>query len=461
MKTFEFTNFKNHMAMKKYLITLVFVAGAAALFTACTSESGGPSTSISYEQVKAAEQVPVTFGTYFGELATTRAGLEGPMTTAKLQNTEANGGGFGVFAYHTTSSFVAPNTTAKPNFMWNQLVKYNTSVWEYSPIKYWPNDFANGTAVDGQSTPATGSSGVQYLSFFAYAPYVSTPAAGVPGITAFTANTATTDPKVSYKIGLTPDKCVDLLWGVAGTSSDNVVGETNQPATAGMPFLNQTKQQVSGKINFAFEHALSCLDLTVQAARDQVSAGGTELWDAGVGAANKTRIYVDQVDITGDFPLTGDLNLNNTTASVPLWENQSNETGTVLSTTTGNSINPVLQYDNTFTRAGVLTTSATPLMNNGSENLSFMLIPVDLSAGVKTISFKITYRVLTQDAALDGGLSEVTNVITKTITGINFEGRKKYTFNLVLGMTSVKVTGTVEGWGPNTDAQVDLPLNVL
>ena len=436
------------------------------MLAACTSESeNGPSANISYESIAATQQVPVTFGTYLGEQATTRAGLVGPMTTAKLQDTEANGGGFGVFAYHTTSSFVAPNTTAKPDFMYNQLVKYNTSVWEYSPIKYWPNDFANGTAVDGQSTPATGSSGVHYLSFFAYAPYVSTPAAGVPGITAFTANTATTDPKVSYKIGLTPDKCVDLLWGVAGTSNDNVVGGNNQPS-AGMPFLNQTKQQVSGKINFAFEHALSCLDLTVQAARDQVSAGGTELWDAADGAANKTRIYVDQVDITGDFPLTGVLNLNNTSASVPKWESQSAETGTILSTTTGgltpvNSINPVLQNDNTFTKAGVLTTSATPLMNNGTENLSFMLIPVNLSGGTKTISFKITYRVLTKDTALDGGKSEITNVITKTITGINFEGRKKYTFNLVLGMTSVKVTGTVEGWGPNTDAKVDLPLNVL
>ena len=149
MKKFDIINFKNHMAMKKYLITLVCVAGATALFTACTSESGGPSTSISYEQVKAAEQVPVNFGTYWGEQAITRSGYAKNMTLTALQ---ANS--FGVFAYHTpengsgkylywnTATAVNdatklaadyPSATAA-NFMFNQKVTYGTD-WGYTPIK--------------------------------------------------------------------------------------------------------------------------------------------------------------------------------------------------------------------------------------------------------------------------------------------------------------------------------------
>lgn len=54
--------------------------------------------------------------------------------------------------------------------MYNQSVTYSlgNSVWQYEPIKYWPND---NNPADDQG--ATGSQAHSYLSFFAYAPYVN------------------------------------------------------------------------------------------------------------------------------------------------------------------------------------------------------------------------------------------------------------------------------------------------
>ena len=135
--------------MKK---NLLFVAASATLlFAACTSESDGPSSNISYDALKAAEkadvQTPITFGTFTPREAVTR------VIGDEIQL--ANHYGFGVFAYYTAGADYS--LVAKPNFMFNQQVEAETTGvvpnatavngWKYSPIKYWPNN----TLKDGET----------------------------------------------------------------------------------------------------------------------------------------------------------------------------------------------------------------------------------------------------------------------------------------------------------------------
>lgn len=104
----------------------------------------------------------------------------GTATTNGLKMTDK---GFGILAYQTTGNYSTGG--AKGTFMdnvhttWNATGGSGSGVWEYSPLKFWP-----GNSEDK-------------LSFFAYAPYVSTP--GTSGITLANA-TNSTDPLLTFKL---------------------------------------------------------------------------------------------------------------------------------------------------------------------------------------------------------------------------------------------------------------------
>lgn len=448
------------------------------MLAACTSESeNGPSANISFESIAATQQVPVTFGTYIGDQATTRAGKTGSIDTDVLKLAQGSGGGFGVFGYYTDhSDYVASGGSASPvNFMYNQGVFWN-SKWEYTPVKYWPNETnaTNGTQgqVDGS---ATSSGGPDKLTFFAYAPYVSSPSYdGVVspttyGITALTSNATDGDPKVNYAFSDDALNSVDLLWAVApaNQTTPTVSGGDWSNVLAGKPYINLVKPKLtnspsvgSNPINFSFKHALAKLKLTVQAANDQVAAGGTEF------TAAETKIVIEKVELTGNFPTSATLNLNNTTANVPKWEYAADPSAQTLEISTAKAnLNSDLAYEtgkkaSQHTANGVVTTSPKVLMKNTSDNeVYFMFIPHSTQTNV---TVKITYYVITDDAALNDEYISVKNVIQKLITPLNFVAGNEYTLNIVLGMETVDFTATVEAWTTtgNTVA-VDLPINVV
>jgi hypothetical protein len=393
--------------------------------------------------------VPITFGSYLGRTATSRAGATGVQTTSTLATN-----GFGLFATYTDN---ATYTADKgPNFMYN--TKVSTKDWTYSPLRYWPNETST-TNADGKGAT---SEGVDRLSFFAYAPYVEATAStgavtdNTEGITALTANNATTDPKVTYVVAATPEKSVDLLWGVVptGTTTWSNVSGTNVDLTEGLPYLNLIKPNTTQKVNFNFRHALAKLGLKVVGAFDAVTGGKKEEAD--------TKITVASVTIEGTgFKKTAVLNLNNTTANEPLWEDVK-DAGDITLTVSGDNLNSKIKdsgKDEAQTVAGV-TETAQDLLNSDatSAQKAFMIIPS--SAADKSLKVTIDYYVNTTDASLSKGHSRVENKITKTITGFAPEAGKNYTLLLSLGMTSVKVTATVANWDNGTDTQVNLPINV-
>lgn len=422
---------------------------ALALMASCSSSNDDLNGGATPQE----SNVPISFSSYLGKTATSRAGATGVQTTSTLATN-----GFGLFAYYTDNS--SYGTSSTPNFMYNTKVTGTPTdaptSWTYSPLRYWPNE----TGTDGNGAT---SEGVDHLTFFAYAPYV-TPTdnskgaidGATEGITALTSNTTAGDPKVSYTVAADPAKSVDLLWGVSNTATwDNVTGKA-LTLTEGLPYLNLIKPNTTQKVNFNFKHALSRLGLTVQGAFDQKAPGGT-LKDA--------KITVAKVEITGDgFAAKGVLNLNNTTAGEPLWDTSAADAGKLSLTLEGNNLNDKIKDAGDGKKAaeqpdGVTATSQSLL----KDNTYFMFIPGTATAD-KPLKVKITYYTTTDDPNLATGYTRVENVITKSISaadpGLKFEAGKAYTLNLVLGMTSVKVTATVADWDTGSSTQVDLPINV-
>lgn len=448
---------------------LVFLAACAALVLAGCAKI----ETVSNQEMN----TPVGFSAYTGN-ALTKAGAYGEMNNTLLQQTEANGGGFGVFAYKTSGNYPSPNNSLEPNFMYNQKVLYKASAWEYSPIKYWPNQLAGatdaGANTDSQATPALGYA-VDKVSFFAYAPYVAvTPNTGavgegkdVEGITALTPNGEKSDPKVTYKVSDDLDKQVDLVWGVShGGTWNNVVAGSPNALVNGKPYLNLQKPAINTAIHFYFHHALAQLKLQAFAAYNQVAAGGT--------AKNGVKITIDNVVITvpGMYQ-TAVLNLNNPDVDandkpIPAWESETGSANLTLNVVKAN-INPNLK-DGGDVHASAQPTgviykdapytkpfdSAVDVIKDGKY---FTLIP-KYGADV-TVNVKVTYYVTTDDANLAAGHSRVENVISHDVTFTNgFQAGTRNIIRMILGISEVKFEATVEDWVDGLSADVDLPLNV-
>lgn len=387
---------------------------------------------------------PIAFAAYSGN-ALTKAGTPGEMTTTALQ-----GSGFGVFAYQTTGDYSA--TT--PNFMYNTQV--STASWTYSPIKYWPNQIANG-GTDSQTPDKAQATQADKVSFFAYAPYVAVnKSTGAPtsgsttaGITALTTNATSGDPKVTYTVTNDLDNQVDLLWAVSnGATWTNVAGGTNTPAS-GKPYLNLQKPAIGTAIHFYFKHALAQIKLQAVAAYDQVAAGGD--------AENGVKITIASVVLTvPGMTQSAVLNLNNTEANTPLWENASGSSDLTL-TVSGTNIAEALRDGGAKTAAtqpaGVTATPADVI----TAGKYYTVIPKATST---TINVTVTYYVTTDDSDLLAGYSRVENVISHDVTfGSGFAAGTKNTIKMILGISEVKFEAEVSDWTDGTTGDVNLPIN--
>lgn len=408
--------------MKKVLF---LAAAAATVFASCAK---------TIDHTKNTGQGDaLSFGVYVPQ---TKAGAAGQTTTTSIQRSEADGGGFGVFAYYTNDGNYS--SSAKPNFMYNQGVFYNSSKWEYSPVKYWPNEYGD----------AAHSAATDKISFFGYAPYVAT-ASGSYGITAFApANNAAGDPTVTYVIDPTPSTAVDLCWAV---KSDT-----------GLPWLNQTKQTVNGTVAFLFKHALARFNVNVRGYFDAVRST-----DGAVSSNvidSKTKITIEKIEIKGTFAPSGTLNLNNTEANKALWTpaTAAETTLTIPNADIAASLKATVNGETSFpsitgvTKTNVnVFTGAAPAKTDATY---YTFIPTTTST---TLNVKITYYVTTQDAKLDGGISCVKNVIDKDITFADgFACGLNYNLNIVLGMTTVKLEATVSDWADPSNVDIDLPVNL-
>ncbi len=387
---------------------------------------------------------------------------------------------------------VLPLLTKKlpANFMYNQRIEGTdaaTPTWTYSPIKYWPNEIQEGDVDQQVSDPAQGSNSYGgKLSFFAYAPYVET--VGTEGVTAFTSTNASKgDPVIAYKVPNTANSVVDLLWGTMGTTGSAIIsggnagvtgitdasGGTYQEAllTGYKTNADLTKQEIDGKVDFAFKHALAKFGgyegLKIIADVDEEKgtanlAANTKITVKSITIKTRarnsadTKYYADQA---------GTLNL-----ATGVWNITSSEQDAVAELATYEITNEMLNSDikdkdgDTYANQPVGVSGSAEkdvYADADTETNPVVFIPGTRPQLVVTVD----YVVRTEDAKLNGGCSVVPQKITRTITfGSTVELNKYYKLVIRLGMTSVKFNASVSSWDDGTGGgaatEVNLPLNV-
>lgn len=435
--------------MKKMILFAAFVGLA---FVSCNNEA----VTDDLKNV-ADEPMAVGFGVYTNTTATRAESLA-------ADNIKAAGKGIGLFAFEQEQADLAAYSKAnfQPNFMFNQQLTWDAvnSVWEYSPIKYWPNNLGAN------------------VSFFAYAPYttsfsndsfIQTPetnsylnevvpdANGLRLILGYDFN----GPGIEYNMPIDPTKGIDLMWGAE--KKDPV------PATPYCPY-NKTKPDITDKIEFQMKHALSRLAFTIQVVTDKVSvaADGT----GNVPLAANTTIKIKRVSLVGNFANRGTLRLYDGSWNVANGDNQTLQ----FVENPGHVVDGTSQEADQFAPTveegldGVDALAAIPLLKSTdglNKDNYVMAIP-----GAK-FYIEIEYDVITVDPADAKNNSVVTNVISSLTAGggtvdptTGLEDGKfvlkagtAYMFNLKIGMTSVKFDVQTDAWTAGTEYQVDLPKN--
>lgn len=388
--------------MKKTNLFLVLLM--ALLVMSCTNDE----TVMSIPQ----ESDAIAFGTYVGRDATTRA--------AVLNATALQTAGFGVFAFYsdeTANEYNATTSNFTPNFMYN--TKVSGADWTYSPVKYWPNETNDK------------------LTFFAYAPHSTTANSNISDLSL---NNFTGDPTLKFTVNGVAKSQSDLLYADATTD-----------------LVNQTKQSVTGKVNFPFMHALSRIGFKVEVMEDVVNDDATGTADGGTVTSNPiesgTVVSVQKVELIGTFTHSNVFNF-----ATGQWSTTSTDITTTSATPAYELNYNSTEANSDFNSVAAGVTIDEQVLNRPNSYL--MIIPKDFTTSADKIKIRVTYTVTTDDDALDGDKSIVTNVITSDPFGINFVAGNAYSFNLHLGLTSVKFSATVTDWAEvTTGTVINVPIN--
>ena len=187
-------------------------------------------------------------------------------TSVNAPETKATGTSFdnndqiGIFGFYhngsgsTDASWEAETTagTNIPDYMYNQMMRYNvpsgstTGAWDYSPIKYWPNETGSGA----------NSAHIDKLSFWGYYPYGGS---GISfrnhGLTTAYANTSTGLPDIFFEV---TDGSVDLM--TSDLRSNLYKGMAKESGS------DQYGKLTNGEVDLTFHHALSKVAFEVKKA---------------------------------------------------------------------------------------------------------------------------------------------------------------------------------------------------
>lgn len=436
--------------MKKFF---AFAALAAVVLGACTKNEVVERTPV---------QSPIVFGVYSGRMADTKATYADITIDSLKKSTD----GFGVMAYYTMKDdWEDVQTTAQPNFMYNQQVKFNIDAnttlypakWEYTPIKYWPNGQNDKT--DGVEEYAATTTSADKITFFAYAPHTATttdpsdgeitltspyPAAG-QGITGLSKANAEDVPKVYFTVPENAKEQIDLLWAT--------------------PQYDKTKMGLTTKVAFVFHHALAKLNYQVQAVVDAASPTTNNLtndYDATL-ETNETMIILKELVIEADGAKTGTLELATGTWTRPGTPVKSVITYDIDAFNFGKAI--VSEYNASSNAIAIepVTGYKGFQVRETADDLNSHIAPMIIPGTITSGNLKVIadYYVITKDPALFAGHSIIENKIAATNgSAIEFEGGKKYNMLVRIGLNSVDFDVTsIDTWGDGVGGAIDLPYN--
>ena len=354
---------------------------------------------------------PIGFSAYTGTSATKGLAVENDALTA------VGSEGIGVFAFYQPAANggeVNFNSRkfAAPDFMYNQQVNCKTtaSKFEYSPLKYWPNN--------------TGDQ----VSFFAYAPYK--------------ADTTWEDLGFSTDVNATKMTASFPVYNEKAAMQDYLFAT---------PALNRSKQHVSATgdptsdiITFNFKHIMSRIAINIGSIVDLAPTTTPKAFPQPVDGTG-TVITVESIEFKGiaesyDY-------VYNIASSTPEWK-PNGEQDLLLTAKAEDFRNN--------TSASWTADQWYPLLAQEDSKDAFLFIAPQNLTSAKMV---VTYKVATTNASNPADNSAITNVIEKEI-GVNFETGKAYVLNLLIGMKTVELSADVVDWEEVTDpTQIDVPEN--
>ena len=346
--------------MKRFLILMT----AATLVAACSNDAD------EVESGYVPSNNAIAFDANTDDELTTRASGE------INDNTTLQATSIGVFGSYT-GALKYENTTVSPDFMYNEKVTYESGKWTYRPVKYWPNDSR------------------EYVSFFAYAPYVENPQSNTEGIIDMSKLYDLGDPWVNYRIAENPwsttSPQVDLLYG-----QQELTEGGNKTYT---PWLDQQKPDdpVNDKLTFTFRHALACIgdEITIKCSNElatlitgyatvkitNVTINYQNLTTKGrlvlnsIGSANWKEIISGEITTTRTY--TKDLTAN------PITFDETNYT-TVQTISTGDGLFYIpLRIAGTETAKAEVTLTYTVTNNAGSDHTGTGTTSFDLNMSME------------------------------------------------------------------------------
>lgn len=396
-------------------ISSIFCLAAALLTSNCTADNEDTAESPQGTAITLSATV---------EGQNTRAGSTGVIDYSTLARTNY---GFGVFSTSSSEGFtswlnntqVSYNGSESPTVANPEDLYLYPRNWTYDDTKYWKEDTR--------------------ISFYAYAPYVLEGSG--TGISATPA-----DASVTYTIATTPDAGVDLLWGINGDT--------------GLPWTDATLKQTGGPILFTFRHALAAIGFHVQAIIDQDN-NTADLTDESevanlLGASGHYKITVKNLTISGSFPKTATLNLNNSTANTPNW---GTATGTEDTLTVGNSlINAAFRHPNESTTTDATTAKSivTGSLTGITQLAQQLLIANHTTTGKEQCFFVIpntkqNYTVtlnwcISGQAADDDTYVAEDRTSTINVSDLALQAGFKYYLNFVIGLRTLRLDVTATDW---------------
>jgi len=329
-----------------------------------------------------------------------------------------------------------------------------------------------------------------------------------------------TDPATSVDLlwGVAAEDAEQNYTAIGGSDANRVKLNPGKPFID----LTKPNNPQTDKLLFNLKHALAKVKVTIDYIADEYTPDAVDLNSITTQTINpnETRIFVRSFSMSG-FAMKGALNLNNTTAGEPLWKDEygvqdlefkdvvfldgraNGREGDIAGESTGETplgLNPILlenyaltedvkNADNVVTgvkfgakkNPGITAYTQevvqTPengkgtvlLFGAGDPNKNdgyFYVIPRNSKNG--TVDVEIAYDVETIDPVLYDKLSDgathgssIENVIKKRdiFKGIDFKAGYMYEVNIHVGMTSVKISATVQPWVDHGQTSVELPDN--
>lgn len=320
-----------------------------------------------------------------------------------------NGTGFGILAYYTGQTVWNAAGNFTPNFMWNQQVKFASSAWSYTPVKYWPNKENDK------------------ISFFAYAPFSTTQTGGSEsyGIK-LPANSSMAKPTITFTLNNDSKDMVDL---VAGYKKD------------------QTKQTTA--VDLTLDHLLSRVEF--KAKLDASISGGV------------THVFITSLRLLGTQSNGNDSNASGTNNNSKLYKTATYDWS--AGTWDYTSASPVKQeafysVDDVMAKqsplnVGGYTTSSVEVSGNGSltklfkaNEYLFLIPPADITgiSSEKDVRIQVDYDIVTVDNNLSAGHSKTSTSATISLPNGTLKRAKAYEYILTIGLEEVKVTAEVTEW---------------